>query len=139
MATPVINYLAVLVAAVVNIVLGMLWYGPVFGKTWMDAMGISAKVAAAAKKKGMGAKNYVGMIVVSLVFSYVLAHFVDFLDVVDLNGAFQLGFWVWLGFMATIHIGSYLWEGRPFKLFVLNAGYSLVQIVLLSWILAIWV
>ncbi|MBI4144752.1 DUF1761 domain-containing protein [Candidatus Woesearchaeota archaeon] len=133
MATPVINYLAVLGAAVVSIVLGMLWYGPVFGKAWMKAAGISEKGA----KKGM-AKGFVGMVIVSLVFSYVLAHFVDYLDVTDFGGAWQLGFWVWLGFMATIQIGSYLWESRPFNLFLINAGYSLVQIVVLAWILAVW-
>ena len=139
MGTPVINTLAVLGATVASIVLGMLWYGPLFGKAWMKAAGISDKAAAAAKKKGMGAKNYIGMIIVSFIFSYVLAHFVDYLDVTNFNGAFQLGFWVWLGFMATIHIGSYLWDNKPFKLFVIQAGYSLVQIVLLSWILAVWV
>ena len=34
-----INYLAVLAAAVSNMVLGFLWYGPLFGKTWSKLMG----------------------------------------------------------------------------------------------------
>ncbi|MBI3341870.1 DUF1761 domain-containing protein, partial [Candidatus Curtissbacteria bacterium] len=34
-----INYMAVVAAAVVNMVLGFLWYGPLFGKPWMKMMG----------------------------------------------------------------------------------------------------
>jgi Protein of unknown function (DUF1761) len=34
-----INWLAVLVAAVVTFVLGGIWYGPMFGKVWRAAEG----------------------------------------------------------------------------------------------------
>ena len=33
-----VNYLAVLVAMVFNMVLGTLWYGPLLGKPWMAIM-----------------------------------------------------------------------------------------------------
>ena len=33
-----VNYLAVLVAAALEIGLGALWYGPLFGKPWMAAI-----------------------------------------------------------------------------------------------------
>ena len=48
-----INYLAVLVAAVVSIILGMLWYGPWLGKQWIALMGMSPASLAEAKKKGL--------------------------------------------------------------------------------------
>lgn len=39
-----INYLAVLVAAVLNMAIGALWYSPVlFAKPWMKAIGKSMK------------------------------------------------------------------------------------------------
>jgi len=34
-----INYLAVLVAVVLQFVLGFLWYGPLFGEPWMEMVG----------------------------------------------------------------------------------------------------
>jgi hypothetical protein len=34
-----VNWLAVLVAAVVTFVLGGVWYGPLFGKVWRAAEG----------------------------------------------------------------------------------------------------
>ncbi len=44
-----INYGAVLVAAIIEIVLGFLWYGPFFGKMWMKSIGVTE-----GKTKGMG-------------------------------------------------------------------------------------
>ena len=34
-----INILAILVAVVVNFILGFIWYTPLFGKTWGKEMG----------------------------------------------------------------------------------------------------
>jgi len=49
-----INYLAVLVATVVNFVLGGLWYSPLlFGKKWMALMNVTEEEI---KKKGGGIK-----------------------------------------------------------------------------------
>src|SRR6266498_2968533 len=36
------NYWAILVAVAATMVLGFLWYGPIFGKAWMKEMGIPA-------------------------------------------------------------------------------------------------
>ena len=36
-----INWLAVLVAALSTFILGGLWYGPLFGRTWMRASGMT--------------------------------------------------------------------------------------------------
>ena len=42
------NYLALLVAALVPMVIGYLWYGPLFGKTWMNSTGMTeAKMKSA--------------------------------------------------------------------------------------------
>jgi len=38
-----INWLAVLAATVAHQVIGFLWYGPLFGKMWMRAIGLNAE------------------------------------------------------------------------------------------------
>jgi hypothetical protein len=49
-----INYLAVLVAALVSMVIGGLWYSPLlFGNIWMKLSGITQKDVEKAKKQGM--------------------------------------------------------------------------------------
>ena len=47
-----VNYLAVLVAAIVNMVVGALWYSPLlFGKAWMKLTGFNKKQLKKAKEK----------------------------------------------------------------------------------------
>ena len=138
MAQPVINYLAVLAAAVAYIVLGFLWYGPLFGKQWIKLMNFDKKKMSEMKNKGMG-KTYVIMVVGTLVTSYVLAHFVDYLDAANVAGALTAAFWIWLGFVAPVQLGMVLWEGKPWKLYFLNAAYYLVNLAVMATILAVWI
>ncbi|MEK7569589.1 MAG: DUF1761 domain-containing protein [Patescibacteria group bacterium] len=131
-----INYWAVLVAAIVNFVVGWLWYGPLFGKMWKGLMGMTDESMKAMAMKPMTAMFW--GFVSSLVLAYVLVHFVVMAGAVGIAGAFSLAFWLWLGFMATQSIGVYLWEGKPFKLFVLCAGYQLVATFLAALVLVLW-
>src|SRR3989304_5313099 len=118
----VINYLAVLVAAIASMVLGMLWYGPVFGKLWMKLSGITPQSMKKMKltPKAAMTLGFIG----TLVTAYVLSHFVDLLSVTTWSGAAQFAFWAWLGLVAPVQLGAYLWEGKPFKLVGLDDGTS---------------
>ena len=131
------NYLAALVATIAAIVLGFLWYGPLFGKVWMQLMNIDKKKMDEMKKKGM-TMNYVIMVISTLVMSYILAHFVKYLGATNIAGALQAAFWIWLGFIATVQIGIVLWEGKPWKLYFLNTAYWLVNLAVMATILALW-
>ena len=54
-----INFLAVLVATIVSMVLGALWYSPIlFGKLWAKLSKFTEEDIEKAKKKGM-TKNYI--------------------------------------------------------------------------------
>ncbi len=134
-----VNYVSVVLAAVANMVLGFLWYGPLFGKTWSDLMGWSKADMEAAKKKGMG-KSYALMTLGSFVMAYVLAHSLVFastyMNVSGVPAGLSVGFWNWLGFVAPVTIGSVLWDGKPWKLWFINAGYYLVALLLMGVILA---
>ena len=54
-----LNYLAVLVTAVVGFMFGWLWYSALFGKIWMADMKVTEADIAAAKGK-MGGKMAAG-------------------------------------------------------------------------------
>ena len=124
-----ISWLAIFVAAFVNMVVGMVWYGPLFGKMWKNLMGITPE---SMKNMPLTMKQAIfGGFVTATIMSYVLAHFAYLSGVESLKDALQLTFWVWLGFMATVSASSFLWEGRPFKLFVLNALEQLVALSLM--------
>ena len=48
------------------------------------------------------------------------------------------GFFVSLMFMATAIGMTYLFERRPLKLFLINAGYQVVNCVVMGAILGVW-
>ena len=131
-----INWLAVVAAGVVNMVVGFLWYGPVFGKIWKGLMGFTDESLKSMKMKPMTAMVY--GFVASLIMAYVLSHFAFISGAIGVAGAWSLAFWIWLGFLATNTIGSYLWEGKPFKLFLFNAAAQLVSIFLMALVLVFW-
>ncbi len=137
MITPDINYLAVLVAAVASMVIGFLFYGPLFGKFWIALMGFTKEQLDAGKAKGMS-KSYALGFLGSLVTSYVLARFVAYTGAGGISGGLQTGFWAWLGFVATVALGSILWEGKSWKLYGLNMGYQFMNLLAMGAILAVW-
>ncbi|MCI0619812.1 DUF1761 domain-containing protein [Candidatus Wolfebacteria bacterium] len=132
-----INYLAVLVAGIVAMGIGSLWYGPLFGKPWMALMGITPLQMDAGKKKGM-MKSYIIGFIGALVTAFTLAYLISSLGVAGVTGGLTLGFLVWLGFFVTTKLGSVLWEMRPWKLYFLNIGYDLVNLLVMGIILAVW-
>lgn len=136
-----IQYLAVLVAAVASMIIGSLWYGPLFGKKWMALMGLTPENITAAKQKGM-ATSYGLMFVGSLVMSYVLAHSLVFasayMKVQGVTAGIMAGFWSWLGFVAPVTLGSVLWEKKSWNLWLLNNGYYIVTLGVMGAILAVW-
>lgn len=129
-----VNYMAVVVAAVVNMVLGFVWYGPLFGKAWMKMVGLTKEDA---QKAGM-AKPMIIASVGALVMAYVLSGFVQLgASMTAVEGA-TLGFWVWLGFIATTTLSPILWENKPWNLYVLNNGYYVVLLLINGALLAVW-
>lgn len=126
-----INYLAVIIAAVANMALGALWYGPFFGKKWMALSGMTKEKIEQAKPNMQ--KMYLLAFLGSLVMAYVLAWFVGV--AVNMNEALMTGFWLWLGFIATVTLAGPLWKGEPKELWVLDNGYRLVAMCLMAAIL----
>lgn len=136
-----LNFWAIVVAGFVNMAIGFFWYGPIFGKMWVKEMGWTDEAMAAAKAKGM-AKQYVLMMLGSLIMAFVLAHNVvfgsEYLQMGGISAGLQAGFWNWLGFIVPVTLSSVLWEGKSWKLWFLNIGYYLVALLAMGSILAMW-
>ncbi len=133
-----INYWAVLTAGVASFVLGMIWYAPgVFGNAWMRLGKFSKESMDEARKKGM-AWRFLTMFLGSLLIAYILAHFVQYTSSMTFAMGMTTGFWVWLGFVVPVLIGSVLWENKPFTYYLINAAFHLVSLLVMGGILAVW-
>src|SRR3989344_990056 len=125
------NWLAIVLALIASIVLGMLWYGPLFGKKWMKLQGYSQKQINNAKMKEM-TSVYIIMTISSLLTVYIFGFLMSLVGTIGVIGGVMLGFWVWLGFIATYSTGSVLWEGKPWELWFLNNSYQFIIFLLVG-------
>ena len=127
-----VNYLAVFLAAVAAMATGFLWYSPfLFGKAWVTLRGMTDQNFQQAKQKGM-AKTYFMAFVNSLVMAFVLACILYLTAVPTVLDALLVGLMLWAGFVMTVLLGSVLWDGRPFKLYLINAGHYLLVMIVMS-------
>jgi hypothetical protein len=135
-----INYLAVLVAGICNMIVGALWYGPVFGKWWMKQMNFTPESMKKMPLSGLQAM-VIGFIF-AILMSYVLANDILFgatyLNMYGALSGMTGAFWNWLGFVVPITAGVWLWEGKSWKLWAFNAGYYLVALLIAGAILGAW-
>jgi hypothetical protein len=128
------NPWAILVCAVMQWVLGAIWYSPVlFAKPWKAIVypnGIPQKNSMAS---GMFV-SFIG----SLILSFVLAHVVLWAGAPNFVHGALVGFICWAGFIVAPLSASHIYEGRHFNLFAINTGYWLVGIAISGGILAVW-
>ena len=81
---------------------------------------------------------YILNFISTLILSYVLALFISASQAVTIMQGAIVGFFVWIGFMATLMLNSVLWEGKPVKLYILNIAYHLITVIIMSVILTVW-
>ncbi len=138
----IVNVYAVLVAALVPMALGFLWYGPLFGKMWMQLVGFTEQSLAKAEERNMlwvVLLQFLGALSMSFVLAHWLVFAGAFLQTGGVIAALANVFWIWLGFIVPVTMGAFLWEAKSWKLWALNASYYLVSLVCMGAILALWV
>lgn len=134
----VVNYWAIIAAAIASFLIGWAWYSPLLFISEFVALSHRTAEEMQAGGKAKMIQSMILRAVLTLLTAYVLAHFVVLLNVTTLMGALELGFWIWLGFYATVQMSGYLWEGRPFKLYIIQAGQTLVCTLVMAAIIGLW-
>jgi hypothetical protein len=122
-----INVLAAFVASLTGLVLGYLWYSVFFAKPWEKLAGVTK----AQQNKGV-AKRIIGSYLITLFMSFNLAAFIGQADAMfGLFAGFAAGF----GWVALAFGQNYMFEHRPFKLFLINGGYNAVLLSIMGFII----
>lgn len=132
-----INYWAVLASAVASMIIGSIWYGPLFGKRFMQLMGMNewSPEKQAEMKKSM-AKAYLAQFIASCVMFYVLSYVITAVAINAVGGIY-LSFWAWLGFIVPLSLSNALWGGK-LELFWLSIGNMLLTLVTAGAIIGAW-
>src|SRR5437773_396034 len=103
-----VNWLAVLVAALVPFFLGALWYQALFGKLWRRLHGCSEEKMKEMQAKRPPALFFGGMIAADLLISLVVALLVTGFGLPGAGSGATLGFLLWLGPALGIGFTSWL-------------------------------
>ena len=126
-----INYLAVVVAAVVVFVFAAVYYsvmagaGKELGAAWAQGQRPDVRLIAVELAK-------------SLVIALVVAVLVARIGIADAAGAIVLGLALWVAFPLMLLLGSVTRENVPWQLAAIHAGDWIVKLVVISVIAAIW-
>jgi len=125
-----LNWFAVLVAGIVHLVAGLIWFQPkVFGNQWVTLTGKSMEPAVRWMPAG---------IIAHLVMSLVLAIFIYLANATDILSGILVAILAWIGFIVPILTGELIWEKIPFKLYLIRIANQLVGFCISGAILAVW-
>ena len=135
-----VNYLAILLCAVISMVLGSVWYGPLFGKKWMEICGVSADDVERRKQMQKEAMPLYGVqFVLTLFQAAVLACAI--LLVGD-ERAILAGILIWAAFIMPTVAAASMWTSDSGKIkwarFLIQSSYYAVLTAIFVCVLTAW-
>ena len=131
---PDINIFAVFLVFGVNIILGVLWYSKfLFGNYWIKEMEFTDEDLVSPSPV-----FFVFTLLSGLIMSLVLAFFVSYAGADNFFEGLYLGFLAFIGFVATSHINTIVYEGRKISVYLLYMGYQLVYFLFAGMLFAVW-
>jgi Protein of unknown function (DUF1761) len=127
-----INYLAVAACVIINMGLGMSWFG-VFAKPWMDGHGLTMEMI----NNNTSAKPYIATIIGSLVSGYVMSLLFQRMNVRGWQDGLKVGAAIG-GLMFFSTYASYMFSLKSSALASLDGGYMFVLYALYGALLGGW-
>lgn len=128
-----VNWIAILVSVVANMVIGAVWYG-VFANPWMEGIGKTrADIEASQDWRPYGVA-----ILNSFLMAFVLANVIAWSGATGLVGGLVTGLIMWLGFTGFAMASNHAFEGRSLTLWLINSGTYLVGLMVMGAILGVW-
>ena len=125
-----VDWLAVLVATAIAFMLGAAWYSKaLFGNSWMRDVGLTEEVLASANTARTMAGAFVLQFIAAVALSAFLGKGSSWME------GLHVGLLVGLFWVATAYGVTYLFEQRPLRLWLVNAGYYVVWYALIGTII----
>jgi hypothetical protein len=125
-----INYLAVVVAGVAHMAIGLVWFSRrVFGPAWIAYT--HQELTPARAWLPVAAIGHVAI-------AFVLAVLFQLAGVTTILGGLVIAWLAWAGFVVTLEIGELVWEKIPVGLFLIRIGNHFVALSLAALILVAW-
>ncbi len=127
-----INYLAVLVAAIAAFGVGAVWYGVLFSKKWMAAVG---KPQA---ELGKPLPSMVTTLICYLLMAFMSAVVHIWVGVTSPGQGITVAIFLWAGFAISSIAPGIMFTGSSRKLLWLDGGHLLFSLIVIGAILGAW-
>ena len=126
------NWLAILAATVVAFLIGGLWYGPLFGQAWLDALGRTQDDIEPTPTP------FVVSAVTSFLTAVAMAMVLAGLGIGTATAGAGVGALVGVAFIATAMASDAAFCDWGVKLWAIQSGYRAVYAVVMGAILGGW-
>lgn len=108
-----VNFLAILLATVVQFIIGAVWYSVLFGKLWGKIHGFDKLPKATQDKLAKSMGPFYGLqALVTLITSIVLALFITYLP---LWNAYAMAGFFWIGFVFPAQVSAVIFSNTERK------------------------
>ena len=131
------NYWAILVAAIVFWLLGSVWFSVLFKKPWQSGMAKSGQKVHKPNSSEMK-KKFVASFLLNIVQVWGIAALVSGLRIMTLHPAICLGLLVGVCFAGASMACKSLWGNHGLKLTLIDVGYPIVGFIISAIILTLW-
>jgi hypothetical protein len=134
LSSPIISILFV---SLIQYVVGALWYSPLlFGKMWMDIMGVSHLSKEELQKMQKSMLPFYGLqlllTLLTTTFLYFTMHFLP------LPSGLSLAFLIWLGFIMPTQVTTVLWgntkKNKWLKQILITTSYQLLSLLFAAFV-----
>jgi hypothetical protein len=126
-----INWVAVIVATVVSMILAKAWFHEkTFGPSWRKLTGITPADSKKAGKKPITITLFANLLTVIVLAAMV--------ENSSLGASLLIGLITWAAFSATTLVTHNAFEQKPGKLTTINNGYQLALFLIVTFILGIF-
>lgn len=132
-----INWLAVVVSAVAFFVLGSVWYGPIFGKAWQRAVGLSDEELKSANMGKLFGSAFIMAVIVSVGMAIFFFGFGPNPDMNAATGA-TMAAMTGIFFIFPSTAMNYLFSRKPASLIFIDSFYHIIAYTVVGVILGAW-
>lgn len=135
MGTLKINHAAVWVCFVLLTALGFLWYGPFFGESWMQHVGLDMDTV---QENPPGAGIWITNAIATIIPLYTLAWLFVRLRIESALQGLLVGFAIAFSFVFLSDMSGDMFAQRPYGLSWITGGYTMVALAVSGAILGAW-
>lgn len=135
-----INWLAVMAASLVGFAIGFVWYGPLFGKSWMKSTGLSEKDFQNVNMGKIFGFSFIFQFIMAICLSIFFFGSGDpeaAAMITGGTGAFY-GFLTGFGWVAMAIGVNALNEQKSWQYILINGGFWIIVFTLMGLILGAW-